>query len=106
MGSAAAAWNYWWIAVMSNNTLGQFSKREAATATIDKRQSAYGIETLEGLNDAFNQTFNLSLSQIANPSVPNPFGGPDNITLVDGSEAGQSVPFWSLIQPERKLDLM
>lgn len=107
MGSAAAAWNYWWIAVVSNNTLGQFSKRSSdSSATIEKRQSAFGLETLEGLNEAFNQTFNLSLSQIADPSVPNPFGGPENITLADGSEAGQSIPFWSLIQPERKLDLM
>jgi lysophospholipase len=106
MGSAAAAWNYWWIAAASNNSLGQFSKRSAPSGNIEKRQSAFGIETLEVFNEAFNQTFNLSLSQIADPSVPNPFGGPDNITLTDGSEAGQSIPFWSLIQPERKLDLM
>lgn len=106
MGSAAAAWNYWWIAIASNGTLGNFAKRAVSAATLDKRQSASDIETLDGLNQVFNQTFNLSLSQIANPSVPNPFGGEENITLADGSEAGQSVPFWSLIQPERKLDLM
>ncbi|KAK5047684.1 hypothetical protein LTR84_006349 [Exophiala bonariae] len=106
MGSAAAAWNYWWIAIASNGTLGNFAKRGVSAATLNKRQSGYSLETLEGLNEAFNQTFNLSLSQIANPSVPNPFGGDENITLADGSEAGQSIPFWSLIQRERKLDLI
>jgi len=106
MGSAAAAWNYWWIAIASNGTLGQFSKRSDSGTPLDKRQSGFSLEILEGVDQAFNQTFNLSLSQIANPSVPNPFGGADNITLADGSEAGQSVPFWPLIQPERKLDLM
>lgn len=106
MGSAAAAWNYWWIAIASNNSLGQFSKRSDSEITLEKRQSGFSLDTLEALDQAFSQTFNLSLSQIANPSVPNPFGGHDNITLADGSEAGQSVPFWSLIQPARKLDLM
>lgn len=95
------------IAVYSNGTLGQFSKRTDTTKSIVKRDSqALSSVFLDELNNAFNQTFNLSIPQIANPSIPNPFGGKENITLSDNSAAGQAVPFWTLIQPERKVDLM
>lgn len=50
--------------------------------------------------------FGYNLSQIVNPSVPNPFGGTENITMVDDYEIGQAVPFWGLIQPERDVDVM
>lgn len=105
MGSAAAAYNYWLIGLYSNGTLGQFSRRSIATGLLQKRQSL-SSKLFDSINEAFNRTFNLSISQIANPSIPNPFGGSENITLSDSSGSGQAIPFWPLIQPERNVDLM
>lgn len=97
MASVAAAYNFWWLGAISNGTLGQFSKRD----------ELLGKESLETINEAFAKYFNLTLAEIANPSIPNPFdGGKENITFADSSEAGQSDPFTPLIQPERRVDFM
>lgn len=54
----------------------------------------------------FKKAYGYTLAQISNPSIPSPFNSEENITFADGSEVGQSVPFWPLIQPERKVDFM
>lgn len=105
LASTASAYNFWWLSAISNGTLGQFSKREVEERQLIRRELFFRLDTLESLNQAFNQTFNLSLAQIVNPSLPAAFSD-ENITLADGSEAQQSIPFWSLIQPERKLDVI
>ncbi|KAJ5655906.1 hypothetical protein N7507_007856 [Penicillium longicatenatum] len=105
MGSAASAWNSWWLGATTNGTLGQFSKRH----DLDNRESdssLTGISSLSFLNDYFNETYGYTIAQISNPSIPNPFNSEENITFADGSEAGQSVPFLPLIQPERKVDFI
>lgn len=107
----ASAYNWWWLAAVTNGTLGQFAKRSAESDANDLARRSEGLvglslETLEELNQAFNVTFNLTLSQIANPSVPAAFSLHKNVTLADNSEAGQCLPFWSLIQPERQVDFI
>ncbi|KAJ6017130.1 hypothetical protein N7451_000509 [Penicillium sp. IBT 35674x] len=105
MGSAASAWNSWWLGATTNGTLGQFSKRHH----LEKRDSdsfLTGISSLSYLNNYFKEAYGYTLAQISNPSIPNPFNSEENITFADGSETGQSVPFWPLIQPERKVDFI
>lgn len=108
MSSAAAAYNWWWLSAITNGTLGQFSKRstQADTHSLARRSPPFELSIIESLNQAFNETFDLSLAQIANPSVPVAFNTEQNVTLADGSEVLQSVPFWSLIQPERQVDFI
>lgn len=105
MGSAASAWNSWWLGATTNGTLGQFSKRRDLGKR-DFDSFLTGISSLTYLNDYFKKSYGYTLAQISNPSIPNPFNREENITLADGSEVGQSVPFWPLIQPERKVDFM
>jgi lysophospholipase len=95
LGSVASAWNYWWLETETNDTLGQFSKRSDSFDLL-----------IEETDESFAEAWNLTVAQISNPSIPNPFGGKDNITFADGSEAGQSIPFLPLIQPERRVDFM
>ncbi|KAJ6013739.1 hypothetical protein N7540_008330 [Penicillium herquei] len=105
LGAVSAAFNYWWLSATTNDTLGQFSKRQSSLQKRDD-DSLTGIASLESLSDAFAEFFGLTLAQIANPSIPNPFTSEDTITFADTSEAGQSVPFWPLIQPERDVDFI
>lgn len=126
MSSVASAWNFWWLSAISNGTLGSFSKRDSqpqprgrydrsgpsskpSTQSFSKRAASFDVSILETINQAFNTTFNLSVSQISNPSIPVTFEATDgsyNVTLADGSEALQSIPFWSLIAPNRHTDLI
>lgn len=111
MGSAGAAWSYWWLAAVSNNSLGHFSKRSSIEPDshphqFQRRSDVLPLAYLEGLNDQFNETFGLSPSQIANPSIPAAFSPDQNITFADNSEALQALPLWSLIQPERNPDFI
>ncbi|KAH6644279.1 lysophospholipase [Boeremia exigua] len=113
MGTAAAAWNYWWLSVSSNGTLGQFSKRDPIGPEVfpdrhqlARRDSPFGMNVFQGVHSAFNETFGLSIPQIANPSIPAAFSPLENLTLTDNSEALQSLPLRSLIQPERKSDFI
>ncbi|KAJ5564304.1 hypothetical protein N7513_000546 [Penicillium frequentans] len=105
MGSAASAWNNWWLGATTNGTLGQFSKRQDLEKR-DSDSSVTGISSLSYLNNYFKEAYGYTLAQISNPSIPNPFSSDENITFADGSEVGQSVPFWPLIQPERKVDFI
>ncbi|PYI03128.1 lysophospholipase [Aspergillus sclerotiicarbonarius CBS 121057] len=102
LGSVASAWNYWYLEAVSNDTLGTFSKRNGA---IQKRDSNVD-ELVELVDEVFSEFFNYTVSQISNPSIPNAFNPDENLTLADGSEAGQSIPFLPLIQPDRKLDFI
>lgn len=102
----ASAYNFWYLDATTNGTLGGFSKR---SDTINKRESYFPIAEIEEVDEVFSQYFNLSVAAISNPSIPNPFGsiaGTDNITMADGTEGGQCLPVWSLIQPSRKVDFM
>ncbi|PWY77487.1 lysophospholipase [Aspergillus heteromorphus CBS 117.55] len=102
LGTVASAWNYWYLEAVSNDTLGMFSKRDGR---VEKRDALID-ELVELVDGVFSEYFNYTVSQIANPSIPNAFNPAENITFADGSEAGQSIAFLPLIQPERKLDFI
>ena len=122
MGSSSEAENMWYIEDLSNGTLGTFAKRSRFEAHLSpsnlaKRQNnAVPLSELEDLFDAFNETFEENATSAIYASWPNPFVGLDTTTpslrdepylkIVDGSEAGQGIPLWSLIQPARHLDLI
>lgn len=63
------------------------------------------------IDGAFQKALNLSLTEIAYGSVPNPFFGVSSasaytqtatdLSFVDGSEGGQTIPLWGQIQPVR-----
>jgi len=111
MGTSASAWNLWVVSAISNGTNQQFAKRslleEPEHHTLEKRQATSLIPIWE---QAFNETLNQSLYGI----YPNPFQGyassatadEPNLFLVDGSESGQIIPLWPLLQPARGLDLI
>lgn len=99
MATAASAWNFWYLSAMTNGTLGQFTKRGMESAALDA--------LVEEVDEAFSEEWSYTVSEISNPSIPNPFGdSEENLTLADGSEAGQAIPFLPLIQPERKVDFI
>ena len=122
MGSTSAALNMWYIEDLSNGTLGTFAKRSRLDEHVSpsyhaKRQNnAVSLSELEDLFEAFNETFMENATSVAYASWPNPFVGLNTTTLslrdepylkiVDGSEAGQTIPLWSLIQPARHLDFI
>jgi lysophospholipase len=118
---SAGAFNFWYIAAKSNGTLAHFPKRSTLTAgkhhSQSKRDVIFPVEEVDGLLLAFEQYFNLSLSEAMYATVPNPFAGipytgtvkgsePESLVLADGSEDGQAIPFWPLIQSARKSDFM
>ncbi|OJJ42657.1 hypothetical protein ASPZODRAFT_124987 [Penicilliopsis zonata CBS 506.65] len=98
MGTAASAWNFWYLSEVSNGTLGQFTKRDMESAALDA--------LVEDVDAIFSELWNYTVAEISNPSIPNPFGSQENLTLADGSEAGQAIPLLPLIQPARKVDLI
>jgi lysophospholipase len=115
LGAASAAANFWYIEDLSNGTLAPFSKRslsspsspekrDSSISTFAKRAILFPLANLEPLIDAFQEVFGLNLTQIAYATFPNPFPSikSKNLLLADGSEAGQSIPLWSQIQPARK----
>lgn len=65
------------------------------------------VKELAGL---FEKYFNYTLDECVYASLPNPFASstadeydpPTNLTLLDGSEMGQSLPLWTQIQPARQ----
>lgn len=118
VGSSSNAWNGWLLESESNNTLGLFAKRSLSdeSHSLVKRQGpSYGAnaQNLE-LIQVFESTFNLSLNDSLYAVYPNPFQGYGNtstanqstLEIVDGSESGQTVPIWPLIQPDRDVDLI
>jgi len=101
LGVAADAANFWLIEAYSNGTLGSFSKRDIS----------HLAGAIEELQQGFSQIFNYTLTEHIYATMPNPFAKsssvtnddmpPVNLTLLDGSEAGQSLPLWPHIQPAR-----
>ena len=64
---------------------------------------------MQGIAEAFGQNLNDSLYA----PYPNPFlnynsqmNGEEELLLVDGSETGQTIPLWPVIQPERGVDFI
>ncbi|EXJ89618.1 hypothetical protein A1O3_02685 [Capronia epimyces CBS 606.96] len=119
LGIAAGAFNFWYIESKSNGTLAQFSKRSDLPETpavhrYDRRAAIFPSTVVNEVLAAYEEYFNLSTTQSMYPSVPNPFAGlpgsegpePESLLLADGSESGQSIPFWPLIQPARKADFI
>lgn len=122
MGSTAAAVNMWYIEDRSNGTLATFAKRShlgghVPPSYLAKRQNnVVPLSELEGLFEAFNKTFMENATTVSYASWPNPFLGLNTTTpslrnesylkILDGSQAGQAIPLWSLIQPARRLDFI
>ena len=118
LGTVGAAANFWIIESLSNGTLAPFAKRsipspaappqKRSSTSLTKREITYPLSGLEPLISAFQEYFNLNLSQIVFATFPNPFPGTatEEITITDGSEAGQSIPLWPQIQPARDLDFI
>ncbi|KAJ9641659.1 hypothetical protein H2204_002721 [Knufia peltigerae] len=114
MGLAASAFNFWYIEALSNGTLAQFSKRSNAAEHSLAKRADFPAATVESLFDAFQEYFNLTKQQTVSPIIPNPFAGmpgtkgpePATLSLADGSEMGQSIPFWPMIQPARNVDFI
>ena len=98
----------------SNNTLAPFSKRSVdEEKSLSKRASAPPEASLDSLYAGFQEEFNLTRPEVSYAVWPNPFNGipgtgetTKSLRLVDGSENGQQIPLWSLIQPERDLDFI
>lgn len=112
MGSSEEAVNFWYIEDLSNDTLATFPKR-----SLSKRQYAgVPLAELDDIFEGFNETFHENLTEAIYSNWPNPFMGLNttvadlrnqaNLKIVDGSEGGQAIPLWSLIQTVRKADFL
>ena len=123
VASAGAAQNFWLIEGLSNGTLAPFSKR----SELAREESPNHASLLKRANGAstslFNQTeslieefdnFGLNNNSVTYAPWPNPFyqietadsKARKDLALVDGSEVGQAIPFWGLIQPARTVDFI
>lgn len=129
LAAAADAANFWIIENDSNGTLGDFSKRDCSdlrrpSGPVQRRQSTFPNQfppaILSFLQDSFARVFNYSLIEALFVSLPNPFYNSSesstpqemnrdntrNLTLIDESEAFQSLPLWTQIQPARRPDFL
>ncbi|OJZ83665.1 hypothetical protein ASPFODRAFT_140016 [Aspergillus luchuensis CBS 106.47] len=115
IGTSAGAFNFWYLESVSNGTLGQFAKRSTThKSSLAKRLSKPA--NLNGLVEAFADTFDLNLTEVAYSTFPNPFTNlslstgnahtSPTLKLVDGSETGQTIPLWGQIQPARNVDFI
>ena len=118
---ATDAWNAWLLEALSNGTYGSFSKREANEMEQKLHRRAAGepqfpLSLFTKLGAAFKEAFNYTRDEALYATLPNPFATtmsvnneiypPQNLTLIDQSEAGQSLPLWSQIQPARATDFI
>ena len=111
MGTSSSADNFWTLEAISNGTEGSFAKRSSLRKRQSSDQSA--TNSILGLNSIFGSTFNLSLNDTLYAVYPNPFRGYNNseldepnLVMVDGSESGQTIPLWPLLQPARGVDFI
>ncbi|PYH90002.1 lysophospholipase [Aspergillus ellipticus CBS 707.79] len=115
IGTSADAFNFWYLESISNDTLGQFAKRSSSPpSTLSKRLTA--PSDIDNLAIAFNSSFGLNLTEISYSVFPNPFANlslssgiahdSETLNMVDGSETGQTIPFWGQIQPARSVDFI
>ncbi|KAL9033045.1 MAG: hypothetical protein Q9214_007697, partial [Letrouitia sp. 1 TL-2023] len=112
LGAAGDAFTFWYIQDKSNGTLAPFSKRSKDKSNTLVKRYLFPSDVIDELVDAFQQYFNLSLSDIAYTLIPNPFAGlstsspefeaAEQIKVVDASEGGQTIPLWGQIQPARE----
>jgi lysophospholipase len=111
-GLSSLAWNFWLLESLTNNTVGEFAKRDSS---LRKRQSRPDGDNPEVLNliNLFESSFNLTLNDSLYAVYPNPFQGYNNslvneatLELVDGSESGQTIPFWPALQPAWAVDFI
>jgi lysophospholipase len=112
IGSSGSAWNLWLLEYLSNNTLGQFAKRDQCLEKRQSRPDAANPQIIS-LIDGFEQAFNLTENEVLYGVYPNPFQGYNNsminettLSIVDGSESGQTIPLWPIIQPAREVDFI
>jgi lysophospholipase len=113
LGVSGGAFNFWEIEIQSNGTLASFSKRssQASASHIKKREEIISSELAADIVEGFQEALNLTLPEIVYAQIPNPFAGlassspytqaATDLSLVDGSESGQTIPFWGQIQPAR-----
>ncbi len=111
IGASANAYEYWYLEVHSNDTLGQFPKRsEAPTSQPLKRSPAtkeelikrleeeFPAQEVEELGTPFEKYFGLDLGGYTYARVPNPFRNQSTspqdheLKLVDATEVASSLP--------------
>lgn len=129
-GTSLSAVNLWLAQYYTNGTVGQFAKRQSGGE--DRLPYPANEDIIEQMrvNDATAPfieeelpeilgAFNLSIEVGLYGTVPNPFygindnsiieggaGEQDYLLLVDGSEGGQVNPIWPIIQKERNVNFI
>ena len=103
------------IEALSNNTLGSFAKRTTGNSP-ETTEFTFPEDQIKAIQAGFTEVFNYTLREDLYATLPNPFASassvdndsksPANLTLLDGSEGGQSLPLWTQIQPARNLDFI
>ena len=122
LGSTGGAFNFWYIEALWNGSLATFARRSASSgpdhspALLKRNEIIVPFSLLEPLIQDFKQAFKLSVPEIAYAFWPNPFRGisvaapaikeSKTLSLVDGSESGLTISFWTLLQQARHLDLI
>lgn len=124
IGTSGDAFDAWYIQQLSNGTEAQFAKRTSGregsrrSRGLSKRQASsnsFGPLITE-VPEAFAEVLGLNLSGMAYGIFPNSFANLSttssvvnhsaDLRLVDGSESGQAIPLWGLIQPARGLEFI
>lgn len=83
----------------------------------DSQNTTFGIITKINtvIQDIINAQEAVTTDDLLSTNYPNPFQGSaqspkvsslSNLNFVDGGETDQNIPFWPLIQPVRKVDLI
>ncbi|KZO93399.1 lysophospholipase [Calocera viscosa TUFC12733] len=128
LATASCAWNLWYEINATNGTGPNFAKRalgadfarrslgispaRAEAEHLTKRKTIFFPESeFELLLAAYNSSFNLTVPDVLTAPYPNPFLGINNdtqryLSMVDGSESGQTIPLAGVMQPARKPDFI
>lgn len=119
IGSSSCAASFWYLQNITNGTLPQFAKRyfgnmlAANKHTQHKRAPTFPPDILDSLVEPFPEYYNISIIDALYVDYPNPFQNIDSemssvstLRIVDGSLSEQTIPFWSLLWPKRKLDML
>lgn len=74
------------------------------------------FSAIKAIQAGFREVFNYTLREDIYATLPTPFATatsldnssqpPQNLRLLDSSEAGQSLPLWTQIQPARSVDFI
>ncbi|EJT97346.1 FabD/lysophospholipase-like protein [Dacryopinax primogenitus] len=134
LATASCAWNLWYVIDATNGTGPNFAKRGLVLSSRDayvppvgkrsllsaapeahalsKRKTIFFPEAeFDLLLSAYNTSFNATIPSILTAPYPNPFFGINNdsepyLSVVDGSESGQTIPLAGVMQPVRKPDFI